>query len=72
MGDSIIDNRGTDLVICIPGESGCKIHKSSSYRPKQTVIWVSGKDCATTQKTSVWDRKVAWLACNDPCVIPKG
>ena len=45
MGDSTIDNRRTDLVICIPGESGCKIHKSSSYRPKQTFIWVSGKDC---------------------------
>ena len=61
MGDSTIDNRRTDLVICIPGESGCKIHKSSSYRPKQTFIWVSVKDCATTQKTSVWDRKVVCL-----------
>ena len=61
MGDSTIDNRRADLVICIPGESGCKIHKSFSYRPKRTFIWVSGKDCATTQKTSVWNRKVVCL-----------
>ena len=63
MGHSTIHNRRTDLMICIPVQSGCKIHKSSSYRPKQTFIWVSGKDCVMNQKTSVWDTKVAWLAC---------